>query len=135
MSQVFNELSKKKNFLNSQAYAIPSIKTSEEPQVQLNKIEGAMNIVLEECNVDVEGVKSKSRKGKYVLARQVVEFLLVTRYDYTLLEAGDYFGLGRDHTTIIHSRNTIRNYCQTDQNFKEWLGKLISKIKRYEFGN
>ena len=78
-------------------------------------------------------MKTKSRKQEVVLPRQVIEFLLVTRYDYELSQAGEVLGLNRHHTTVIHSRKVIRDYCHTDSAFRDWLSNLIYKIKKNEF--
>lgn len=51
-------------------------------------------------------VESKSRKRKYVAARQMICYILSMETRLSLVEIGRLLG-GRDHTTIIHSREVI----------------------------
>jgi chromosomal replication initiator protein len=128
--KTIQELTKKAEFLNSQAYMMPSFKDKKSMETKLDVLLGT---VAEEFELSLDDLKTKSRKQEVVLPRQIIEFLLVTRYDYELTQAGEVLGLNRHHTTVIHSRKVIRDYCDTDPSFREWMSSLIYKIKKNEF--
>ena len=58
------------------------------------------------CNVTWDKVQSKSRKREIVLARQLYCFYMCFYTKLSLKRIGETIG-GRDHTTVIHSRQTI----------------------------
>jgi len=59
-------------------------------------------------NIKVNFLLSKKRTKDIVLARQVAIYLSRELTDLSLISIGESFGR-RDHTTIIHSYNKIRN--------------------------
>ena len=73
-------------------------------------------------NVDFNSVIGKRRDRHLVDARHIAMHLL--RHDrylnLSLKVIGNYFN-GRDHTTVIHGLENIRNICFTNSDFKEQL--------------
>jgi chromosomal replication initiation ATPase DnaA len=59
-----------------------------------------INEVIEITKVDIEGVKSSSRRFENVQARQLIAFYVRRYTEMTYREIGERLG-GRDHTTII----------------------------------
>jgi hypothetical protein len=82
-------------------------------------------------SVSWEQMVSACRKREYVQARQVAMYLLSFYTRMTLVKIGQKFG-GRDHTTIIHSRDTVRDLMQVDDNFCAQVKELISAITKGE---
>ncbi|MBP8717571.1 MAG: chromosomal replication initiator protein DnaA [Candidatus Caldatribacteriota bacterium] len=71
---------------------------------------------------------SKKRTKNIVTARHIAMFLSRELTDYSLPMIGDFFG-GKDHTTVIHSCNKIKEQLKTDKKLKYHLDRLINKIQ------
>ena len=72
--------------------------------------------------VHVLDLTGKTREAEIVLARQMAMCYLYERFSgypikLSLKDIGGNFG-GRDHTTVIHSKNTIADRCFTDPDIK-----------------
>ena len=83
-----------------------------------------IRFVSKSYGVSIEAMKSKSRKRECVEPRQVAQFLLCTYTGMSLKHIGQKFG-GRDHTTVIHARNTI-NDLMISRKFREKMQKYIT---------
>jgi len=79
-------------------------------------------------NIKFNSLLSKKRTKDIVLARQVAIYLSRELTDLSLTSIGEAFG-GKDHTTIIHSYNKIKNNIKKDNNFKGIINNLILNIK------
>jgi len=80
-------------------------------------------------NIKVNSLLSKKRTKDIVLARQVAVYLSRELTDLSLISIGGSFGR-RDHTTIIHSYNKIKNKIKKDKSFKIIIDNLASDIKK-----
>jgi len=80
-------------------------------------------------NIKFTSLLSKKRTKDIVLARQVAVYLSRELTDMSLTSIGGAFG-GKDHTTIIHSYNKIKNKIKKDKNFKGIINNLVLSIKR-----
>lgn len=72
-------------------------------------------------------LQSGSRKRAICYARQVLMYLLTKRTNLTLKKIGQLLG-GRDHTTIIHAKATIRDLMQTDERIRDEINDLLHKL-------
>jgi chromosomal replication initiation ATPase DnaA len=83
--------------------------------------------------VTPEAIHSKSRKMEFVFARHMVVYVLCYYSSYTLKAIGLLYG-GRDHTTVLHSRNTIENYLgpKGQANYREFIKNFLTTY-RYEY--
>lgn len=63
--------------------------------------------------VTPSNVKSHSRKQEYVLPRHLICYVLRKNYRFEFTKIGFIFG--RDHSTIIHSCESIDNYLRYDK--------------------
>ena len=79
--------------------------------------------------IEVKEMESKKRTQKIVFPRQIAMYLSRNMTDASLPQIGDEFG-GRDHTTVIHSHNKIKEKFENDIDFQKTIKKLKSKIKR-----
>lgn len=77
----------------------------------------------------VAGLKqnNKSRLGKLVIARQVEMTITYIFSDMTLAAVGDLYE--KDHATVLHSINAIRD--AVDTNDKEIMVYLLPIFERY----
>jgi chromosomal replication initiator protein len=78
--------------------------------------------------IPIDVIESKSRKHEIALARQVSMFLAKRLTQSSLKTIGSHFG-GRDHSTVLHSVQTVENYLVTDPNVKNAVETLRKKLK------
>jgi hypothetical protein len=78
-------------------------------------------------SVSWDQIISKSRKSEYVRARQVTMYLLSGFSQLTLKEIGRRIG-GRDHTTVIHSRENVKDLMSSDENYRAEVKHLTRLI-------
>src|SRR6056297_2655599 len=79
--------------------------------------------------IEVKEMESKKRTQNIVFPRQIAMYLARNMTESSLPQIGDEFG-GRDHTTVIHSHNKIKEKFENDIDFQKTIKKLKSKIKR-----
>lgn len=73
----------------------------------LNYAEKIIEKVANYYNVSIKDVKGKSRKRQFVKARFISMYLIRNGTTLKLKTIGDI--VGRDHTTVMHSLQTIQN--------------------------
>lgn len=78
--------------------------------------------------VTVKEIKSTKRTQKIVLARQVAMYLTRELTDNSLPKIGKEFG-GRDHSTVLHAYNKIKNMIAHDNNLRIEIENIQNKIK------
>lgn len=81
-------------------------------------------------SVSIEDMKSKTRMRPIVVARQMSFYMLRRFTELSLHDIGKLFG-DRDHTTVIHGLNTIRDLASTDKRIDRDITILTEKIKDY----
>lgn len=80
-------------------------------------------------NISLDDLKSKSRKKEIVIARQVAMFLSKGYTNHSLKSIGYHFG-GRDHSTVIHSVQSVDDMIDTNPEFSFSIDELRKKLKR-----
>ncbi len=68
--------------------------------------------------VSIEHIESKSRKRQFVDARHEAMSFIVNYTDLSLKRIGSTFG-NKDHSTVIHAIENVKNLIQTNSFFKE----------------
>ncbi len=91
-------------------------------------IDSIQKIVCEFFSVPYEKLLHKTRKREIVQARQITMFLAKGFTKNSLKTIGEHFG-GRDHTTVIHSCQTVKDLMDTDSIFKENVQELTQKVQ------
>lgn len=76
----------------------------------------------------LEDMVGPSRVTEIKIPRQICIFLIISFCDITLRDAGMLFN--RDHTTVIHSRQKVRDLMDTDEKIKAQVERLISIVER-----
>jgi len=84
--------------------------------------------IAEEFGVALPELKTKRRNKTIVLPRQVAMYLSRELTDLSLPEIGKFFG-GKDHTTVLHSYNKIKEGIQKDTALKERIERVIQAIQ------
>lgn len=91
-------------------------------------VERIQTIVAEEYNFPSDLLRSKTRKKEIAEARQLAMFLCTEFTRLTLKAIGLHFG-GRDHSTVIHARETINERRKSDKLFSEIVDQLRRKLE------
>jgi chromosomal replication initiator protein len=99
------------------------IKTASKPTVQKNvSIKDVIRIVSQFYDVEEKDIFDKSRKKEVVKPRQMIMYILREDFDVSYPSIGEKLG-GRDHTTVIHSCEKIKEEIKTNPS-------VISDIER-----
>lgn len=91
-------------------------------------IESIQKMVCSFYNIPYDKLLAKTRKREIVQARQITMFLAKKFTKSSLKNIGEHFG-GFDHTTVIHSCQTVENLMDTDLEYKEQLHELQQKVQ------
>lgn len=76
-------------------------------------VKDVVKIVSEFYNIDEESIYDKTRRKEVVRPRQVVMYILREDFGISFPSIGEKMG-GRDHTTIIHSYEKVKEDIKTD---------------------
>lgn len=71
-------------------------------------------VVLEDQPFTKEQIISKTRKREVVERRQIWQTMLLEFTGLSLSDIGSMTG-GKDHATVLHSKKTINNLCESDK--------------------
>ncbi|GAB4406734.1 MAG: chromosomal replication initiator protein DnaA [Anaerolineales bacterium] len=75
--------------------------------------EAILQAVADYFGVDPQDMLGASRKQQIALPRQIAMYLLCAETDLSLAQVGAFMGK-RDHTTVLHGRDKIRDLMETD---------------------
>lgn len=92
------------------------IKITQMPMQEIAKTIG------DSFRVTLDEMKSRNRKRPVTTARQISMYFMYHSGRYTLKMVGDFFG--RDHTTVIHSLNTVKDLMETEPDFFDMVEKM-----------
>lgn len=85
--------------------------------------------VAEEYGISLHDLKQKKRNKNIVIPRQVAMYLSRELTDLSLPEIGDFFG-GKDHTTVLHSYNKVKETIKVNASFKEKINRIEQIIQQ-----
>ena len=91
-------------------------------------IASIQKLVCDYFDVPYEKLLQKTRKREVVQARQISMFLAKIFTKNSLKTIGEHFG-GRDHTTVIHSCQTVKDLMDTDALFRDGVTELQQKVQ------
>lgn len=98
----------------------------------VNKIglDRILNVVCTHLGVNIEDVKSGSRKAVFTEARHYYCFLASKAYcGYPLVRIGKE--VNRDHATVLHAKRKILNFLDIDANTVKTVKVLMQKLGRF----
>lgn len=84
-------------------------------------------IVGKHFNVKMEDFNSKKKIQTIAWPRQIAMFLTTTMTDLSLPEIGREFN--RDHSTVVHARDLVKEKINADPFFTAEINQIISEIK------
>ena len=91
-------------------------------------IDDIMERVCQHYGVSQQQVTGKSRKREYVLVRQVSMYLAQKYTKMPASRIGQLIG-GRDHSTVLHSCNTVEQRLKTEKGFKDEMTSIEQSLK------
>lgn len=96
--------------------------------VAKNKIDQVQQLVASNYNITVEDLKSKKRIAAIAVPRQIAMYICRTVLEESLPKIGIEFG-GKDHTTVMHSVEKIKNEMKKNPILEMEIQKIITQIK------
>ena len=89
--------------------------------------EHIIDVVCEHLSITVSDIKKERRFRHIVEARQIAMFLIRNHTSRSLKAIAVLFG-GKDHTTVIHSIQTVEALCFSDHVYKQRLLKIENDL-------
>lgn len=105
------------------------IKNSIKPQKSIS-VKDVMSVIANFYNIEERFLYEKTRRQEVVKPRQVIMFILREDFNSSYPYIGQKLG-GRDHTTVIHACNKIKEDIQKDS----LLGQEIDQIRTLLYSN
>ena len=86
-----------------------------------------IKIIADFYNISEESIYEKTRKKEIVKPRQLIMYILREDFNVSYPSIGQKLG-GRDHTTVMHSCEKIKNDLKTDQILAEEITQIRALI-------
>ncbi len=102
------------------------IKANAKPKKSIS-IKEIVKVVADFYQIEEENIYEKTRRKEIIKPRQVAMYLLREDFSISYPSIGQKMG-GRDHTTVIHSCEKIKNDLKTDQNLNQEISQLRTMI-------
>ena len=90
-------------------------------------IDYIQKVVSDYFQMDVDTLRSKTRKRHIVQARQLAMFFAKRLTKTSIASIGNQIGQ-RDHATVLHACKTVDNLTETDKQFKKYVDDLTKKL-------
>ena len=102
------------------------LKNNAKPK-KLLSVKDVVRTVSEFYNITEDNIYNKTRRKEVVRPRQVVMYILREDFNVSFPSIGEKLG-GRDHTTVIHSYNKMREEIKTDVLLSQEISQLRSML-------
>lgn len=102
------------------------LKNSAKPKKTVS-IKDIVKIVSDFYNIDEESIYNKTRRKEVVRPRQVVMYILREDFSISFPSIGEKLG-GRDHTTVIHSYEKMKEEIKSDVVLSQEVNQLRSML-------
>lgn len=86
-------------------------------------VKDVVRIVADFYNIKEESIYEKTRHKEVIRPRQIIMYILREDFNISYPSIGQKLG-GRDHTTVIHSCEKIKNDIKEDQELLEEIGQI-----------
>lgn len=90
-------------------------------------VKDVVRIISDFYNIKEESIYEKTRHKEVIRPRQIIMYILREDFNISYPSIGQKLG-GRDHTTVIHSCEKIKNDIKEDQNLVEELSQIRNLI-------
>ena len=91
-------------------------------------VENIQSEVCKHFRISLIDLYSKKRSRHVSRPRQIAMYLTKELTDHSYPEIGKFYG-GKDHATVIHGVNKIKNLMINDIKIKKDIDHLVSKLK------
>jgi chromosomal replication initiator protein len=118
-------LNKKEITLDLAKQIIDKLVKSTRREISIDYIQ---KVVCDYFNMQVENLKSKTRKREIVQARQIAMYFAKSLTKSSLATIGSVIG-GKDHATVLHACKTVNNLIDTDKRFRLYIDEIEKKLK------
>ncbi len=95
--------------------------------VAKNKIDQVIQLVSENYNISAEDLKSKKKTNNIAIPRMIAMYICRIYLEENLTKIGIEFG-GKNHTTVMHAVEKIKNEILKDEALNNEIQKIINKI-------
>ncbi len=116
--------------LKDKALTLSEVKNIIKGSVKAKKTVSPKDIIktiAEFYNIEEESIYEKTRKKEIIKPRQIIMYILREDFNISYPSIGEKMG-GRDHTTVIHSYEKIKNDIKTDPVLVEELAQIRTMI-------
>ncbi|MEI7943018.1 MAG: chromosomal replication initiator protein DnaA, partial [Candidatus Riflemargulisbacteria bacterium] len=100
------------------------VKNNSKKPISISKIKKS---VAEYYNIEYENLSAKIRTKEIAHARQVAMYLCRDLTNFSLPKIGENFG-GRDHTTVMHACDKVRNDIKKNSDLKSALNQIKTTL-------
>ena len=83
---------------------------------------------IEYFKISTESFLSQSRKREFVQARQIAMYISRNMTNNSLASIGAQIG-GRDHATVLHAYNTVKDLIDTNRSFRKYVSDIEGQLK------
>lgn len=95
--------------------------------IEKHSFAGKVNVKV--LGITLDAVRAKSRKRELAQFRMLMMYILTKELEAaTLTYIGLFFG-GRDHTTVIHARDTIGDLLTVDKGLSHTYRAIYNEVK------
>ncbi len=94
-----------------------------------NKIDQVIQLVSENYNISPEDLTSKKKTNNIAIPRQIAMYICRVYLNENFTKIGIEFG-GKNHTTVMHAVDKIKNEILDDEALNNEIQKLINKINK-----
>ena len=98
------------------------IKNNTKPKKNIS-VKDVIKLISNFYNINEESVYDKTRKKEVVKPRQVIMYILREDFNISFPSIGEKMG-GRDHTTVIHSCDKVKEDLKSDSNLIEEISQI-----------
>ena len=102
------------------------IKNNMKPKKMVS-VKDVVKVVSDFYNIEEKSILDKTRRKEVVKPRQVVMYLLREDFSISYPTIGEKLG-GRDHTTVIHSCEKVKNDIKTDSSLVQEIEQIRSLL-------
>ena len=96
--------------------------------VSKNKMDQVIQIVCEHYNLTSEELLSKKRSNDIAIPRMIAMYICRVYLDENLTKIGIQFG-GKNHTTVMHAVDKIKNEIIKDDHLNGEIQKMVNEIR------
>jgi len=98
------------------------IKNNSKPKKNVS-VKDVIKVIADFYNIDEESIYEKTRRKEVVKPRQLTMYILREDFSISYPSIGQKMG-GRDHTTVIHSCEKVKNDLKTNTNLLQEISQI-----------